>query len=184
MKRASSSFVCAGLSALTLGYGLLSAAPAAAQPVVCRSTASTVKAVHLPGNHAITTAFQTDEPNLQLLLSTPITVTGAGPSCVIADFSAVGRITDNYIVYQVRIDGVPMEGHVSGLFGQATPVQWIQFDDEDEQFVDPFRSFSYNFFQRVQPGRHVVEVWVAAGSGIAPGLEPQIVAPVLTLHYR
>ena len=155
-----------------------------AQQVTCRRPATKVRAIGLPGNHNITTRFQLDTPNLQTLMSTTVTVSGKGASCLIADLSALTRITDNYVVYQVRVDGVPMEGQVGGWAGVADPVVPVMFDDEDEQFVDPFRILSYNFFQSVSPGQHLVEVMVAAGSNIAPGLEPQVVSPVLTIHYR
>ena len=60
----------------------------------------------------------------------------------------------------------------------------VLFDDPDEQLVDPFRILSYNFFRQVSPGKHLVEVMVAAGSNVVAGLEPQVVSPVLTLHFR
>jgi hypothetical protein len=157
---------------------------AEAQQVGCAGVAGKVRAVSLPGNHAITTRFQLDTPNLQTLLSTTVVVGGPGPSCLVASLSALTRITDNYVVYQVRVDGVPAQGQVGGYFGVSDPVVPVLFDDEDEQFVDPYRILSYDFFTRVSPGRHRVEVLVAAGSNIAPGLEPQVVSPVLTLHHR
>ena len=159
-------------------------AESSAQAVTCQSSAGRIKAVSLPGNTAVTTRFQLDTPNLQTLLRTGVTVSGPGRSCLVVNLSAQTRITDNYVVYQVRVDGVPMEGHTGGWFGVPDPVLVTLFDDQDEQFVDPFRIVSHNFFARVPPGRHVVEVMVAGGSNIAPGLEPQVVAPVLTLHYR
>jgi hypothetical protein len=161
-----------------------SAPQATAQQLTCRSAAARVTTSTLPSNHAITTRFQLDTPNLQVLMRVPVTVAGPSPSCLVADLSALARITDNYVVFQVRVDGVPMNGHQGGYFGVADPVVPVLFDDQDEQFVDPYRILSYNFFARVRPGRHVVEVMVAAGSNIAPGLEPQVVSPVLTLHHR
>ena len=152
--------------------------------MACRRPATQVRAIGLPGNHNINARFQLDTPNLQTLMSATVTVSGKGASCLIADLSALTRITDNYVVYQVRVDGVPMEGQVGGWAGVADPVVPVLFDDEDEQFVDPFRILSYNFFQSVSPGPHLVEVMVAAGSNILPGLEPQVVSPVLTIHYR
>ena len=100
---------------LSLIAALGVAAPAAAAPqVTCRSFATRIKAVSLPGNHNIFARFQLDTPNLQLLMSTTVIVGGVGPSCLVADLSALTRITDNYVVYQVRVDGVPMEGQVGG----------------------------------------------------------------------
>ena len=172
------------LLSLSVLMSLGLAAAAEAQQETCRTPATRTKAVGLPGNHNITTRFQLDTPNLQTLMSTTVNVAGAGLSCLIADLSALTRITDNYVVYQVRVDCVPMEGQVCGWAGIADPVVPVLYDDEDEQFVDPFRILSYNFFKSVAPGPHQVEVMVAAGSNIMPGLEPQVVSPVLTLHYR
>jgi hypothetical protein len=172
------------LLSLSVLVSLGLAGAADAQQVACRAPATRVRAVGLPGNHNITTRFQLDTPNLQTLMSATVNVTGKGSSCLIAGLSALTRITDNYVVYQVRVDGVPMEGQVGGWAGVPDPVVPVLFDDEDEQFVDPFRILSYSFFRSVAPGPHLVEVMVAAGSNIAPGLEPQVVSPVLTLHYR
>jgi ligand-binding sensor domain-containing protein len=48
----------------------------------------------------------------------------------------------------------------------------------------PIALGAYNFFARVRPGVHTVQVMVAAGSGIDPGNPPQVGSPVLTLQYR
>lgn len=158
---------------------------AGAQQVECRSLAPVVKAVTRPDYHAVTTRFQLDTPNLQPLLSTSIVVTGATPSCLIAHFSALARITDNYVVFQVRVDGQPMRGHLSGLPGVPTPVMFTALDDNvAEQLTDPTKVASFNFFQAVLPGRHTIEVLVAAGSNIDAANPPQIGSPVLTLQYR
>lgn len=155
-----------------------------AQPIECRSNAAIVKAVADPNYYYVTTAYQFDNPNLQPLMSTSILVTGKGSSCIIAHFSGLARITDNYIVFQVRVDGVPMQGHLGSFAGIATPVVFVAFDEQDEQFSDPTKVVAYNFFQKVQPGVHIVEVMVAAGSGIDVTNYPQVGNPVLTLEYR
>ena len=155
-----------------------------AETVSCQDASLHVNAVALSGNHNITAKFQLDTPNLQLLMRTRIVVEGTTPGCVVADLSALTRITDNYVVYQVRIDGVPMEGQTGGFAGVADPVIIATFDDPDEQLVDPFRIVSYTFFKKVPPGVHLIEVMVAGGSNILPGFEPQVVSPVLTVRYR
>jgi hypothetical protein len=106
-----------------------------------------------PDAHYITTLFQFDDPNLQVLLSTSITVSGTGLSCIIAHLSGMARITDNYIVFQVRVDGVPMQGHLSSFGLVPTPVVAVLYDDENEQFSDPTKVVSYNFFLKVAPER-------------------------------
>jgi hypothetical protein len=170
-----------GLSGVLL---MAAGAQARASPVECRSVAATVKAVTDPDAHYVTTLFQFDDPNLQVLLSTSITVTGTGLSCIVAHLSGMARITDNYIVFQVRVDGVPMQGHLSNFGSVPTPVVAVLYDDENEQLYDPTKVVSYNFFQRVLPGQHLVEVMVAAGSGIDVTNYPTVSSPVLTLEYR
>ena len=156
------------------------------QTVECSSKADRVKGLTNPNGHLITTKFQFDVPNLQPLLSTTITTSGPS-SCVVAHLSGLARITDNYVVFQVRVDGVPMRGHTF-LPGVNTPVVFRTIDAnpefEDEQFIDPTKVVSYNFFTAVPPGDHTVEVMAAAGSNIIAGLEPSVHAFVLTLEYR
>lgn len=164
--------------------GTQAGAALAVDPVVCRSSAGTVKAITLPDFQSITTKFQLDNPNLQPLMSTPVTVTGTGMSCIIAHFSTHARITDNYIVFQVRVDGIPMEGHLGNYAGVATPVVATNIEDVAEQTTHWPRIVAYNFFKKVMPGQHVVDVLVAAGSNIAAGQEPSVGSPVLTLEYR
>ena len=157
------------------------------QPVVCRSSAGTVKAIKLQDFHPITTKFQFDNPNLEALMSSTVQVSGTGMSCIIAHFSAHARITDNYIVFQVRVDGEPMEGHLGSFGLVATPVVVTQIEDNEEQLTDPTRMVAYNFFKKVPPGIHTVEVLVAAGSNIITDpshLIPSVGSPVLTLEYR
>jgi hypothetical protein len=77
-----------------------------------------------------------------------------------------------------------MEGQTGGWAGVPDPVIIAPFDDADEQLVDPFRIVSHTFFKQVSPGLHLIEVMVAGGSNIMPGLEPQVVSPVLTVRYR
>ena len=92
-----------------------------AQTVTCQDVSLRVNAVALPGNHNITTKFQLDTPNLQVLMQTRVFVQGTTPSCVVANLSALTRITDNYVVYQLRIDGVPMEGQTGDSAGYPIP---------------------------------------------------------------
>jgi hypothetical protein len=155
------------------------------QQIECSGKADKVKGVTNPNGHLITTKFQFDTPNLQPLLSTTI-ITSGPSSCVVAHLSGLARITDNYVVFQVRIDGVPMAGHTF-LPGVNTPIVFRTIDSNtefmDEQYIDPTKVVSYNFFSNLAPGAHTVEVMAAAGSNILPGLEPTLQAFVLTLEY-
>jgi hypothetical protein len=149
--------------------------------IVCRSAVSTVKAVTIAEDYfAVTTRFQLDTPNLQPLLQTNIFVTGTGQSCVLATFSAVVRPTDNYMVFQVTVDGVPMRGHTVTVPLPLTPVV-IETEETD---LNLQRMISHQFFLNVSPGVHTVTVNVAAGSNFVAPFYPTIEAPVLSIHYR
>ncbi|MBV6518692.1 MAG: hypothetical protein E3K33_12500 [Candidatus Brocadia sp.] len=175
---------CVALALGTLVMGI-TAVTAMGQQIRYSSAAGKVAAVTNPSGHTLTTRFQLDTPNLQRLLSTRI-YTGRG--CIIAHLSGLARITDNYVVFQVRMDGVPMRGHTT-LLDVPTPVVYCKTDAlssppyDDEQYIDPTKVCSYNLFDRVLPGTHTVEVMGAAGSNIISGNEPSVNALVLTLEY-
>ncbi len=154
---------------------------AAAQPIACRSAAGTVKAVTISEDYfPVKTRFQLDTPNLEPLLTTSISVTGTGLSCVLATFSAVVKPTDNYMVFQVSLDGVPMHGHTVTFPNPLTPVV---IETEETDLNQP-RMVSHQFFMKVAPGVHTVTVRVAGGSNIVAPFFPTVEAPVLALQYR
>jgi hypothetical protein len=154
---------------------------ARAESIVCRSQAGTVKAVTIAEDYfAVTTRFQFDSPNLQPLLETSILVTGTGQSCIVAYFSAVVRPTDNYMVFQVTVDNVPMNGHTVTFPQPQTPVV-IETEETDQNLP---RMVAHQFFLSVLPGAHTVRVNVAGGSNIVAPFYPTVEAPVLSLHYR
>ena len=174
---------------------MLAPSIAGAQPIVCRSEAPIVKAVTIAEEYfPIKRLFQFDDPNepdlpnLEPMLETTISVGGTGLSCVVATFSAVVKPVDNYVVFQVTLDGVPMHGHTRLSVQPDTPVV-IETEETDQN--QP-RMVAHQFFLRVNPGVHTVTVHAAWGSGFDPeaypGMElpfyPTVEAPVLTLHYR
>ena len=166
---------------VVLGAGVTDAR---AQQVECSSAVRNIAAVTNPAGHVISTRYQLDPPNLQPLLATTIE---SGEGCLIAHLSGQVRITDNYVAFQVRVDGVPLEGQVPlPLF--TTPVVFVAIDsgtaNDDEQFIDPTKVVSYNFFTMIPKGTHLVEVMGAAGSGIDPNNRPTATHLVLTLEYR
>jgi hypothetical protein len=165
---------------LTIPFGI----DATAQQIECSSPVRNVSAVTNPAGHVITTRYQLDTPNLQPLLSTTIE---AGAGCLVAHLSGQARITDNYVVFQVRVDGVPLEGQLP-LPTFTTPVVFVSIDsgtaNDDEQFIDPTKVVSYNFFAQVSKGTHTVEVLGAAGSNIVSPNFPTVTHLVLTLEYR
>jgi hypothetical protein len=178
-RTATTILVAAGLVALGA-----SVTDARAQQIECSSTVRNVAAVTNPAGHVITTRYQFDTPNLQPLLATTIE---SGGGCLIAHLSGQVRITDNYVAFQVRVDGVPLEGQLP-LPTFTTPVVFVAIDsntdNQDEQFIDPTKVVSYNFFTTIPKGTHLVEVLGAAGSGIDPANRPTATHLVLTLEYR
>lgn len=115
------------------------------------------------------------------LLSATIDVGGRQRTCVVARFSAEAIPLDNYIVFQVRIDGVPMKGHLPSFAGIATPVVF----DVEETDKNLERMVSHDFFALVEPGVHRVEVLFAGCCSQAPPPPPYsyVGASVLTLEY-
>lgn len=168
-------------AALFIGMTFL-AFPYQGHTAECESKSTKVKAVSLPGTSYISTIFNeaTAQLNFEPLLRTIIKVP-TKKSCLIAHFSTQARVTDNYIVFQVRVDGVPMEGHIVGVSG--TPVVVSNVEDDAEQLTDFPRIFAHNFFLEVEHGEHIVEVIVGAGSNIIGGNQPSVSSPVLTLEY-
>jgi hypothetical protein len=153
---------------------------ARAETIACRSTASTVKAVTIAEDYfRVTRLFQFDSPSLEPLLETTISVVGPGQTCVVASFSAVVRPSDNYLVFQVTLDGVPMHGHSRFYVQPSTPVV-IEMEETD---LNVPRMVAHQFFLRVDPGVHTVRVSVARGSGPGP-FDPSVEAPVLSIQYN
>jgi hypothetical protein len=155
--------------------------------IECESNSRHVKAVTSQDYHFTTAVFNFPSDgqghfDSYPLLSTTIEVGRPGPSCLIAHFSAMGDPLDNHVVFQVRVDGVPMQGHLSGFVGIATPV----VADPEETDMNLPRMVAYNFFAQVQPGVHSVDVLFAGCCSAAPppGLTvAQVGSPVLTLEY-
>ena len=166
---------------------LLVPSPGGAETIVCRSLAPTVKAVTIAEDYfPVTTLFQFDRPNLQPLLETSISVGGSSQGCVVAYFSAVVKPSDNYVVFQVTVDGVPMHGHSRFYAQPSTPVV-IESEETD---LNAPRMVAHQFFMKVDPGVHIVRVSVAHGSGTDPDartveavVNATVEAPVLSIHY-
>ena len=151
----------------------------AAETIACRSLAPTVKAVTIAEDYfPVTTLFQFSDPILQPLLETTISVTGPGLTCVVANFSAVVKPSDNYMVFQVTLDNVPMHGHTRLYVHPEVPVV---IETEETDLNQP-RMIAHQFFLRVLPGVHTVRVSVAQGSGGGPQ-NSTVEAPVLSVHY-
>lgn len=161
--------------ASVLGLVALGAESARAQ-VNCASASTAVTAVRLGGVRNATVNFSGGPDyapgafDAAPLLTTIVNVGGTAPGCLVATLSTLPRPADNHIVYQVRVDGVPMEGHAN-LFGFGTPA--VSDPNMVDEFYDTNRMASYTFFRRVNPGPHRVDVLFAgccsAGTGIGAG---------------
>ena len=73
-----------------------------------------------------------------------------------------------------------MRGHTAGLAGVPVPVV---YDPDESGALGPYRMVGYDFFTKVEPGLHIVEVMFAGCcSGVGSGVNVQ--SPVLTLEYQ
>ena len=178
-KNRKAALVAFALAGLTTAF----AVEASAQQIECSAPADKVVGVTNPNGFYIQKKYQFD-PDMQPLLSTTIQSDGG---CLIAHLSGQVRITDNYVAFQVRVDGVPLQGQLP-LPLYTKPVVFVAIDsapvNDDEQYIDPTKPVSYNFFSRLPRGVHTVEVLGAAGSNIDPGNPPTATHLVLTLEYR
>src|SRR6185295_3645492 len=110
---------------------LLVPSVARADTIACRSEAPIVKAVTIAEEYfQIKKLFQFESPFLEPLLETTISVGGTGLSCVLATFSTVVTPVDNYVVFQVTMDGVRMLGHTRTYVDPEVPVV-IQTEETD-----------------------------------------------------
>jgi hypothetical protein len=156
-----------------------------AVPVECGSAAGRVKIAALQDYQPTYSTFnypQDGQGHFDSLMATSIHVTGPGRSCLVAHFSTMAYPLDNAIVFQVRVDGKPMKGHLSSVANVPTPGV---FDPEETDLNLP-RMVSYTFFDQVSAGSHQVEVLFAGCCSAAPpvGVAAWAGSPVLALHYR
>jgi hypothetical protein len=186
MRRKKRMLLTAGLPVVAIAIFLMwptCDGEAANQQVECDSRAKNIKAITAPGLRT-TAVSLTANPGLfdpLPLLSTKITVGGRRPSCLLAGFSAMALPQDNWVVFQVKVDGVPMRGHAAGLGGVTEPVV---FDPDEGGANGVFRMVAYNFFTVVQPGEHTVEVMYAGCCSSEPfGSGAAVESPVLKLEY-
>jgi hypothetical protein len=142
----------------------------------CQGQAITVRA-QSSGVRTTTVNFNTDQfgnpdPTGYFdptpLIATSITTTGLR-TCLIVHFSALVEPQDNHVMFQVRVDGVPMEGHAIFPYSVPTvqaPVVW----DPEETDKNLTRMVAYNFFDSVGPGQHRVEVLFSGCCGLTGGV--------------
>jgi hypothetical protein len=120
------------------------------------------------------------------LLTTTIETNSSG--CIIATFSANSRPSDNAVVYQVRMDGKPLEGHITGgmaSMGNITVPFVVEPDDGTGN--KPMRMGSFTFFGKATAGRHKIEVLIAACCSANMGIPPgniQVDNATLVVQYN
>jgi hypothetical protein len=117
------------------------------------------------------------------LISTNV-VTNARTSCLVVHFSALVEPQDNHAMFQVRVDGSPMEGHAIFPYSVPTvqaPVVW----DPEETDKNLTRMVAYSFFASVGPGEHTVDVLFAGCCGLTGGVNviSLVRNSVLTVSY-
>jgi hypothetical protein len=117
------------------------------------------------------------------LISTTI-VTTAPRTCLFVDFSALVEPQDNHVMFQVRVNGAPMEGHAIFPYSVPTvkaPVVW----DPEETDKNLTRMVAYTFFDAVGPGNHTVDVRFAGCCGLTGGVNviSLVRNSVLKVHY-
>jgi hypothetical protein len=129
----------------------------------CDGNLNAVSAVSLGKERRTTQVFNHNGGTFDspALLSTNIELKNSG--CVVVHFSANTFVADNSVVYQVRMDGVPMEGHISSVLpavgNSAQPI--VLEGDEDGPTTKTYRMSSFSFFAKANPGNHKIEVMVA-----------------------
>ncbi|MFI5006977.1 MAG: hypothetical protein ACHQKZ_06030 [Solirubrobacterales bacterium] len=185
-KRVESRYRLIALAAAVAAMAATSVRARAAQ-VECDSLAPFVKTVSLGGAFLPTySTFNFPDDGVghfDTLLSTRLLVGGTGRSCLVATFSTQAYPLDNSILFQVRVDGVPMNGHMAGAGGVASPVV---FDPEETDLNLP-RMVSYTFSQPIAPGIHTVDVRFAgccSGAPVPGEVAAYAGSPTLTLWHR
>lgn len=156
--------------------------------VECDSRSASVKVISTSGDHVAQVDFFLSGGHFDPtpLLSTTVNVRGPQQSCLVANFSVMASPQDNDEMFQVRVDGVPMNGHEPGYTHQPgntffpTPVVVVQGETDARQE----KMASYTFHAKVRPGVHRVDVLFAGCCSVDPGIRSGLVrSAVLTLFY-
>jgi hypothetical protein len=114
------------------------------------------------------------------LIETDVTIGGRTPSCLVAQFSAHhftgGGFGDQFAMYQVNVDGLPMIGHTTACStSQGVNFNCLLFDNTNGAAGN-----SYHFYIPINPGTHNVEVLYA---GCCSGLGAYT-GGILTLYHK
>lgn len=171
--------------------GLATDASAQTGAARCAGTAQFVRA-QSSGVRTTTVNFNTDalgnpDPtgyfDPKPLIATSIATT-ADSTCLVVHFSALAEPQDNHVMFQVRVDGKPMQGHAIFPYSIPTvqaPVVW----DPEETDQNLTRMVAYSFFAAVGAGTHKIDVRFAGCCGLTGGVNVIALVrnAVLTLQY-
>jgi hypothetical protein len=118
------------------------------------------------------------------LISTSISTNGRSTCVIVHFFSALVEPQDNHVMFQVRVDGSPMEGHAIFPYSIPTvqaPVVW----DPEETDRNLTRMVAYSFFATVAAGTHTVDVLFSGCCGLTGGVNviSLVRNSVLTVGY-
>lgn len=178
-------------AAALLVVGLATQAAAQTGVSRCVGTAQVVRA-QSSGVRTTTVNFNTDQfgnpdPTGYFdptpLIATTFTTT-AESTCLVVHFSALAEPQDNHVMFQVRVDGKPMQGHAIFPYSIPTvkaPVVW----DPEETDQNLTRMVAYSFFAAIGPGTHKIEARFAGCCGLTNGVNVIALVrnAVLTLQY-
>lgn len=149
----------------------------------CTGELNAVTAVSLGQERRTTTVFNHNGGTFDSSPLLSATINAKNSSCVVVNFSANTYIADNSVMYQVRMDGVPMEGHLTSVLpavgNSAQPI--VLEGDEDGAATKTYRMSSYSFFGKASPGNHKIEVMVAGCCSANISGSPVVVADNATL---
>ena len=109
-------------------------------------------------------------------------------SCLVVQFQPKAHPDTEYLVYQVRVNGVPMQGQWESLFVRGAPPAFEQPGfgiDRSGNPGNPQSLTTFPFLQTVQPGTYVVEVlYAVACIGDQSRCERAIDSATLIVGYQ
>ena len=149
--------------------------------IECNSKINAVKAVTFEASFSTSIAADASSEWLR----TPVASTSfkSKKGCAIVKFSAITKPSDNHSVFQIRIDGTPINGHVTGYL-EGVEEKIISIADETDK-QGPHRAISYHFFTEVPKGKHDLELFF--GGCCSPenpkGSNSELLNPTLVISY-
>ena len=152
-----------GLLALALmSMGLTSPSWATERQSECYTSSQQVTGVATAARHVATVNFITTGGHFHSapLISATVQVTQPG-SCLVVQFQPKAHPDTGYLIYQVRVNGVPMDGQWENLFVRGAPPAFEQPGFGIGRSGNPGNPQSlttFPFLQIVGPGEYVVEV--------------------------